>query len=82
MSTLTQKYFDFIKKLLEKNPQKYKELKDDIKGKSNNTLISLGTLNNIDIGTMKRILRKIERDKFEKKIDYVLKQLDNINLKF
>ena len=34
----------------------------------------------IDIGTMKRILRKIERDKYEKKIDYVLKQLDNINI--
>ncbi len=82
----TQKDIKFIKEFLKNNPEKYNELKDYVRGKPKETLISVDALRTLfgleqkqemDIGYIEYLLRKIEE---EKKVDVVLKKV--IKLKF
>jgi len=82
----TQKDIEFIKEFLKKNPEKYTELKDYVKGKPKNTLISVDALRTLfgieqkqemNIGYIEYLLRKIEE---KKKVNIVLKKV--VRLKF
>lgn len=84
----TQKDLEFIKDFIKKNPEKYTELKDYIRGKSKETLISVDTLKNLfnmeqkqnmNIGYIDWLLKKIEN---ESQVNSVLKKINSMKLKF